>query len=181
MVGDLLNELVSEVSKRRVLYLMWLGINRPEVLSHVGDDSLAEVVAILSSGDWRTKAYATLVLGMMASMGVELPKYVVSEVLRLLSDPSEYVRSGAAWVLGRAGTSVKDSEEYCRAIYDSLIKLLSDTSWIVRTAAVKSLSELHRDCDLLHEVVRERLYAVLIGDRNAIVRRVAYEALKSYG
>ncbi len=177
MGSDLSNDLVGEISKRRIFYLVWLGINKPELLEHVSDDSLTEVVAVLSSGDWRIKAYAMLVLGMMASRGIKLPEYVISEVIRLLSDSSEYVRSGAAWVLGR----VTSDEGHCKVIYDSLAELLNDSSWVVRATAVKSLGELRRDCNLLREVVKDRLYGVLVSDKNAIVRRVAYNVLKSYG
>jgi len=179
MGSEGLSGLISDISKRRVYYLVWLSMNRPELLKYVTPDSLTEIVAILNSGDWRAKAYATLVLGLMASRGIQLPEYVTAEVIRLLSDPSEYVRSGAAWVLGRVGGV--NSSGNCRAIYNSLIQLLGDPSWIVRTAAVKSLGELNRGCNSLRKVIESKLYDVLIHDKNDIVRKVAYSMLRSYG
>ena len=180
MSDDSLDDLADEVSKRRIFYLVWLGINKPELLEHVSEDSLTEVLAVLSSSDWRIKAYAMLVLGMIASRGVKLPSYFIPEVTKLLSDPNEFVRSGAAWVLGRAGNA-SSSIRNCRDVYDSLSQLLSDRSWVVRAAAVKSLGEIHRGCGRLRNVVRDRLYGVLVSDKNSIVRRVAYDALKNLG
>ncbi|MCD6340982.1 MAG: HEAT repeat domain-containing protein [Desulfurococcales archaeon] len=180
MGSDLFSGSVGEISRRRIFYLVWLGINKPELLDYVSDDSLTEVVAVLGSSDWRIKAYATLVLGMMASRGIGLPEYVISEIIRLLSDSSEYVRSGVAWILGKIGNSAS-SKEHCKVIYDSLARLLNDSSWVVRAAAVNSLGELRRDCNLSREVVKGRLYDVLVSDKSAIVRKVAYNILKSYG
>ncbi len=180
MSSDFFDDFAGEVSKRRIFYLVWLGINKPELLEHVSEDSLTEVLAVLGSSDWRIKAYAMLVLGMVASRGVKLPRYLISEVTKLLSDPNEFVRSGAAWVLGWAGNSSNGVED-CRVVYDTLSQLLSDRSWVVRAAAVKSLSEIHKECGVLRDLVKDRLYGVLIGDKNSIVRRVAYDALKNLG
>ena len=176
MGSEGLNGLINDISRRRIYYLVWLSINKPELLSYISPDNLTEVIAVLSGSDWRVKAYATLVLGVMASKGIKLPKYVTAEVIKLLSDPSEYVRSGAAWVLGRVSSS--SGAENCKTIYDSLAKLLGDRSWIVRAAAVKSLGELNKGCTPLREVIKNRLYDVLIYDKNDIVRKVAYSVLK---